>query len=374
MDAPTDADADGHNALAARLRQRIADAGGALTFRDFMQSALYDEQEGYYCRADRVRWGRSGDYRTSAERSELFAATWARYFAALHEQLGAPTQWTICEAGAGAGDFARVVLETLQHMHPRVFAATRYLIDEVSAGSRGIARAKLVAFGERVGFGSLANLRTQCGIVFSNELLDALPVHCVVMRAGALRELCVGVDASGKFIWVERAPSTPRLAAHFTDLRIKLKEGQQAEVNLEAEAWMTQAARAFTEHGYVITIDYGDEARALYDAALRPHGTLRAFRRHRHIDDPLADPGAQDLTATVNWTQLQHAGAAACLRTISLERQDEFLLRAGLLDELELRSSLATDEAVRARLRLDAREMILPSGMSDNFQVLVQGR
>src|SRR5919202_4738783 len=92
--------------LAERLRERIG-REGAMTFRDWMAAALYDERDGYYRRSDLKRWGREGDYRTSPERSPLFAATFALYFAKLYEEIGAPREWTIFESGAGEGHFAR---------------------------------------------------------------------------------------------------------------------------------------------------------------------------------------------------------------------------------------------------------------------------
>src|SRR5688572_6690681 len=129
-------------ALAEHLRARIA-REGAITFHDWMETALYDREAGYYQRHDLARWGRAGDYRTSAERSVLFAATFASYFAELYEQLGAPHAWTIIEAGAGAGHFARGILETLARDHPAVFIATRYIIDELSAAAGALARGEL---------------------------------------------------------------------------------------------------------------------------------------------------------------------------------------------------------------------------------------
>lgn len=360
--------------LAERLREKIR-GEGAISFRDWMGAALYDANGGYYCRTDRTRWGRSGDYRTSPERSPLFAATFARYFAALHAELGAPTVWTICEAGAGPGLFARGVLETLERDHPQVFRATRYLIDEAGPDSRAQAAQHLSRFGEAVEFARLADDGPPlgAGVVFSNELIDAFPVHRVVMRGGRLLESCVGLDEAGQFVWVEREPKTPRLAEHFAGLGVSLVDGQAAEVNLEAEEWLTRVARRLTR-GFVVTVDYGAEAEELYDVSLRPAGTLRAFRAHRFSEDILTKPGGQDLTSTVNWTQLRRAGEAAGLRTLLLERQDSFLLRAGFLEQLEAASARAADEAERALLRLAAREMILPGGMGGSFHVLVQAK
>jgi SAM-dependent MidA family methyltransferase len=360
--------------LAERLRRKIERAG-AISFRDWMDAALYDEREGYYRRTDRTRWGRDkgGDYRTSPERSPLFAATFARYFAALYEELGSPAAWTILEAGAGAGDFARVLLETLDRAHPRVFQATRYYIDETSADARTRARENLAAFTDRVEFcqNNLRALSFETGLIFSNELLDAFPVHRVRMRGGELRELCVGLDEAGNFIWSEQELTDPRLAAHFSRLHTTLAEGQIAEVNLAAEEWLADAASAL-KRGYVVTVDYGAEAGELYQSMERREGTLRGFRAHEFVSDLLARPGEHDLTTTINWTSLRQAGEAAGLETISLQRQDEFLLRAGLLEELERLTAQLPDEAERLRLRLGAREMILPGGMSGSFQVLVQ--
>ena len=358
--------------LAARLRERIA-REGAITFREWMAAALYDGREGYYARGGRERWGRAGDYRTSAERGPLFAAAFARYFAALHEASGAPRGWAILEAGAGRGDFARGVLETLRRRHPALFSALRYHVDEASADARERTREHLAGFTGRVSFLRLAELPPASfdGVIFSNELLDALPVHRVVRRGGRLRELYVTEGDGGAFAWAEREPSTPRLAAHFEACGVALEEGQEAEVNLEAEEWVRLAASRLRA-GYLVTVDYGAEAEELYDAERRPGGTLRAFRGHRFADDPLADPGEQDLTTTVDWAQVRRAGERAGLETVLFARQDDFLTRAGALEELERMMKDAPDEAARARLALDAREMILPGGMAQSFQVLVQ--
>jgi SAM-dependent MidA family methyltransferase len=362
---------DEQPSLDERLRERIA-REGAISFRDWMQAALYDEHEGYYRRADLTRWGRAGDYRTSPERTPLFAATFARHFAALHEQLGSPAHWTIYEAGAGAGDFARVVLETLAHDHAEVFRATQYVINEVGEDARHLAATKLAPFAARVEFRRFAEIgELTSGIVFSNELVDAFPVHRVRMRGGHLRELCVGLDRAGSFEWVEREPSTPRLVEHFARLGVVLAEGQCAEVNLAAEDWLKRIASAVAR-GFVVTVDYGAMSAELYDANSRPHGSLRAFRAHRLSDDLLASPGEQDITATVNWSQLIRAGAEAGLETVSLERLDKFLRRAGIVEQLEALTARASDEGERASLSVAAREMILPGGMGESFQVLVQ--
>ncbi|HST53636.1 MAG TPA: SAM-dependent methyltransferase [Pyrinomonadaceae bacterium] len=358
--------------LAARLRDRIR-RDGALTFREWMRAALYDEHEGYYRRRGKERWGRAGDYRTSPERSALFAATFARRFAEVFDELGRPPVLYLLESGGGAGHFARGVLQTLRRDAPQVFSNLRYIFDETSDDSRRRAAALLAPFAERVEFRSPPDIASTLDalIVFSNELLDAFPVNRVVMRGGKLRELYVEANAAGNFVWVEDAPSTPRLAEHFGRMNVTLPEGWIAEVNLEAEEWITRVGEFFGS-GYVFTVDYGDEASSLFAASHRREGTLRAFRGHEFAEDALVSPGEQDLTTSINWTHFMSAGERAGLRSVGLEGLDKFLLGSGLLEQLERESAQAGSEAEVTNLRLGAREMILPGGMASHFQVLVQ--
>ncbi|HJU93968.1 MAG TPA: SAM-dependent methyltransferase, partial [Pyrinomonadaceae bacterium] len=137
--------------LAERLREVIR-REGPVTFHDWMKAALYDPAGGYYQRSDLERWGREGDYRTSPERSELFAATFAHYFAKLYDELQRPAEWSIVECGAGDGRFAVGVLRTLADRFPQVFAATRYVVYELSADALRRARERLNEFGTRVEF------------------------------------------------------------------------------------------------------------------------------------------------------------------------------------------------------------------------------
>jgi len=356
--------------LAEILARRIKDEG-PITFRDWMQSALYDPLFGYYCRADSERWGRKGDYRTSPERTPLFAATFARYFADVYEQLGSPGQWTIIETGAGNGSFAEIALTTLEQQFPKVYEATQYVVEEIGGQSNEVAKGKLTKFGERVRFGSAEeNKSAEAGIVFSNELLDAFPVHRVVREGGALREMYVTLDADGAFIWMTGPISTERLSKYFALVGKELSdEGQIAEVNLEIETWLERAGRLF-QKAHIVTVDYGDEASNLL-APERRQGTARAFRRHQ-FQDLLKTPGENDITTTVDWTFVRRLGDKLGLRTERFERLDQFLLHEGLLDQLEYMTGQADSDSEEVSLRAGAREMIFPNGMSASFQVLVQ--
>jgi SAM-dependent MidA family methyltransferase len=354
--------------LAEQLRERIK-REGPITFHEWMRVALYDEAEGYYRRQHKI-WGREGDYRTSPERSALFAATFARYFAALYQQLGNPRTIALVEIGGGAGDFAFGVLQTLQNYFPAVFAATRYIFDEISAPAQAAARQRLAQFADRTEFELFDDVTIETAIVFSNELLDAFPVHRVTLIGGALCEYYVAPGSDEPFTWMIGPPSTSELADYLSRHDVRLSEGQVAEVNLEAEAWLAKVA-AKLQRGYLITVDYGAEAAGLYSSTEREQGTLRGFQRHAFVENPLAAPGNIDLTTTINWTAVRSAGERLGLETLSFARQDQFLIAAGLLDQLELQSKNLSESA-RLRLTTAAREMILPNGMAASFQVLVQ--
>ena len=355
--------------LAERLRKLIQ-REGSITFHDWMKAALYDRDGGYYQRADRQRWGRAGDYRTSPERSELFASTFARYFV----KLASEVNLTIVESGAGDGSFAAGVLRTLREQFPSHFAETRYVVYELSDDARRRAQERLSEFGERVEFCSdWEQLTVNSGIYFSNELLDAFPVHRIVLSDEGVSELYVAVDANGEFVSTTGPLSTPRLTEFIDEYSIELIKDHVIEINLAIDDWLSSISEKL-ETGFLITVDYGAEASELYDAMLRPEGTLRGFSDHAFVENLLAVPGEYDLTTTINWTQVKNVGEKLGWKVIEYAPQDKFLLTAGLPEQLQYRLSRAQTGAERVALTTGARDMILPGGMASSFQVLVQKR
>ena len=360
-------------ALADRLRERI-NLTGPMTFHDWMQAALYDERDGYYYRPGKIRQGRRGDYRTAPETSPLFASTFAHYFTKSYFDLGAPRHWAIVEVGAGRGDFALGVLTSLQTNFPEVFAATKYVIDELSDDARDQAEAKLFQFKDRVEFQALSEIKEPFtrAIIFSNELLDAFPVHRVIGRGGRLRELRVGLNESGNFVWLE-SDLERRVAEYCRRSQLELSEGQIHEVNLEAEVFVARAA-ALIERGFLVTVDYGAERTDLLGDPNRFSGTLRSFRRHQISQDVLSQAGEQDLTTTVDWTLVREAGARNGLQTLRFARLDQFLLSEGALGKIASAGNRMTDQTELFNFNAGAREMIMADGMAAHFQVLVQGK
>ena len=336
-----------------------------------MKAALYDPRDGYYQRSDRTRWGREGDYRTSPERSELFAATFARYFAALHNELNG---LTIVEWGAGNGSFAHGVLSTLRDQFPSLYAGAQYIVYDVSDDALGRIRKLLAEFADRVQLYSDSSLISASrGIYFANELLDAFPVHRIIKKDGQISELYVTVDENNTFDWITGPLSTPGLVEFLTAQTVELANNQILEINLGIDDWLAQIATKL-EQGFLITVDYGAEAVDLYDARHHPEGTLRGFSRHEFVDNVLAQPGECDLTTTINWTRVKNVSANLGFEVLEFASQDKFLLKAGLLNQLEYQLGRAKTEAEKTALTIGAREMILPGGMASSFQVLVQRR
>src|ERR1044072_5820668 len=239
--------------LAAQLRERIR-SEGPISFHDWMQAALYDRQAGYYSRADLMRQGRAGDYRTAPETSQLFAATFTQYFVKSYFDFGAPARWTIVEVGAGAGRFAHGVLHSLETEFPKIFAATQYIVAETTTDNRTKAAAELKRFSDRVQFRRLDEIDgpLENAIIFSNELIDAFPIHRVIGRNDSLSELHVGLNAREDFIWAE-SDLDEDVAAYCERISLHLADGQVFEINLAAEEYVARAAQLLGR-GLLITV------------------------------------------------------------------------------------------------------------------------
>jgi SAM-dependent MidA family methyltransferase len=273
------------------------------------------------------------------------------------------------EAGAGDGTFAMGVLSTLRHEFSEVFAATRYVVDEISPDSRLRLTSRLDTFHDNFRFASLASLSPiPAGVVFTNELLDALPVHLVTLAKGRFCEMHVMLDDKGRFAFVPLRPSTPALLQFCEAYGTQPAEGQIIEINLAVEEWLTRVAQVLNG-GYLITVDYGAEAAELHS---RPKGTLRGYVGHDFVDDLLNAPGECDITSTVNWTQITTTGSRLGLQVVQFLEQDRFLLQEGALVELQNRLDRTSSEAEKLQLTTAARDLILPGGMSSSYQVLVQ--
>jgi SAM-dependent MidA family methyltransferase len=354
-------------ALSGILAERIR-TGGPMTFADFMRECLYHPAHGYYSRASAARFG---DYYTSVDVHPIFGRLLARQFAEMWELLGSPRTFVVAEAGAGVGRLAGHILDFSARVLPEFYAALEYVAVERSGGRRAEHAARLanhVAAGRVSSAGEIPRA-IPAGCIFSNELLDALPAHRVVVENGALREIYVGFE-SERFTEVPGKLSTPALERYFHEQGITLEEGQQAEVCLEACDWIENAGRALGR-GFVLTIDYGHEARVLYDER-HNRGTLLAYCDHIVSENLLDAPGEQDLTSHVNFTALDLWGRRANLLRAGLVTQSQFLIALGRGNEFADLYEPGQSETEKLHVRLLLKNLIHPEGLGEKFQVLIQ--
>jgi SAM-dependent MidA family methyltransferase len=207
------------------------------------------------------------------------------------------------------------------------------------------------------------------GCVFSNELLDALPVHRVVQELSTLEEVWVTHDATA-FSERRSALSTCAIGEYFAAQQVSLQDGQQAEAGLEVCDWIMEVGRRL-ERGFVLTIDYGHEASDLFDAH-HMAGTVLAYGQHRASEEFYAAPGQQDLTAHVNFTALRMWGERSGLKSLGMVSQTAFLLALGQGNDFADLYDEGMGEAERVKARLQLKTLIFPEGMGERFQVMIQ--
>jgi SAM-dependent MidA family methyltransferase len=353
--------------LAELLAERIR-RYGPLTFADYMRECLYHPAHGYYSKREHTRFA---DYYTSADVHPIFGRLLARQFAEMWESLGRPGGFTVVEAGAGVGRLATHVLDFCATKLPAFYNSLRYVAVERSAPRREQAIANLKRHATAGHFAGSAEIpaRIAAGCLFSNELIDALPVHRVVLESGALKEIFVDFR-DGRFLSATAPLSTCAIAEYFATQGVILQKGQCAEAGLEASDWITEVGRRL-ERGYVLTIDYGHHAAELFDDH-HMRGTLLAYQNHRVSEDFYVSPGEQDLTAHVNFTALEMWGKRSGLETVGFTSQTTFLLALGQENEFADLYDEGQTEAERVRARLQLKTLIHPEGMGERFQVLLQ--
>lgn len=317
------------NALGQQLRDEIQ-RRGLMPFAEFMQRALYDSAHGYYRGHEQI--GKRGDFITSVSVGPLFGkllafqfARWIEAMADRVEENLSARPFQCVEAGAHDGRLAFDILDTLENTEPRLVASLQYWIVEPSSARREVQQQTLARFINVRWFESPAEIQGRVqGVFFSNELLDAMPVHVFRWNKAAYNWNEMGVGVSGEqLVWLPLpAPvnTTPVLPNELLEV---LPDGYTVELSPAARQWWCDAARALA-NGKLMTIDYG----GLFEELLSPgrtSGTLRAYSRHVVCQNVLAHPGEQDITAHVNFTELQRAGEAVGLKAEMFTTQSQFL-------------------------------------------------
>jgi SAM-dependent MidA family methyltransferase len=366
--------------IAGEIRER-----GPIPFSRYMELCLYHPQYGYYSRPQE-KFGKAGDFYTSSDVHAVFGRLLARQFEEMWSALGSPDAIDIIELGPGRGLFAADVLAWSEKKFPEFYAALRYRLVEGSASLRkaceenlheaiGTGKASVYAglddLVEHVASGAPATQpagRRRYGkatIIFANEFFDALPVE----RVNGAQQVFVGVSEN-RFV-EGLQPSSPSVLEYLDRYSVHPERDEYLEVPLEAQRWMREAA-AVIGRGFVVAIDYGYTREE--QLAGRHRDTLMTYREHSAGTDPYEAPGEQDITAHVNFTALRAAGEGAGLETAGLVTQSQFLLGIGEANEFADAFEDTRLPQERAKVALQLKHLITPSGMGETFHVLAMAR
>jgi SAM-dependent MidA family methyltransferase len=344
--------------------------GGEVPFDEYMALALYHPEHGYYS-SELPRFGRDGDYLTAPTASQWYARLLARLLSGISAATG-PVR--LLDVASGDGSLIVGVLDAMEKTASRTLSEIVSVERSPRMRKRQLERlagtpVPIVWVDEPAGISASSSP----AVLHASELFDALPVARVVGAGDGLEELYVGVR-EGALEWRQRPPRD-EVVEYFSHHGVCLEAGQIAEASLGAEPLHTGLLASAGASALSLVLDYGYEARRLFDSRGRMGGSLSTFHRHELGRDPLISPGELDLTAHVNWDDLRRA-AAAGWHEIGLWPLAEFLVRAGIADELEERG-LGMDadlDAATVTARQEVKRLLDPDGMGSDLKVLVQAR
>jgi len=342
-----------------------------------MELALYDDQYGYYMTpmvgeeaSFRKRIGWEGDFYTAPELSPILAKTLVRQVLEIDSQLGHPDPFTFVEMGGGNGTFASDFLLHCQTITPDFLSRLSYHLVERSPFLQSqqdisIRKAMGTWVDRHVAWKpSVEQLATDSvtGVMFSNELVDAFPVHRVRFDNQHLQEMFVDYEG-GQFVERLGPLSSPKLDEYIHQQGVVLQEGQTSELHLAADQWITQVGRVL-QKGMLITVDYGHTGSDYY-AADRKDGTLVCYFHHAVSTNPYTRVGEQDMTAHVNFSGLAKAGKECGVLTVGFTTLANWLMGLGV--EKMVAGQDPESQAVQA-----LSQLLRPHGMGTTFKVLVQ--
>jgi len=350
-----------------------------ITFADYMQMCLYDHELGYYNR-DEISLGKDGDFFTSASLSKDFGELLAEQFWQFWQKLEQPDYFQLVEMGAGEGKLAQIILTYLKKEYISFYEKIEYIIIEKSISFRNKQKDILQKFNKeknKIKWLNWSEIDRQSiiGCFFSNELLDAFPVHLVKLNNDKLQEIYIQ-EENNNLVEVRGKISTEKIKNYFNLINLNLEQNiypdnYQTEVNLQALSWLEKVASKLKQ-GYLLTIDYGYTAEKYYHPQ-RSQGTLQCYYQHRYHNNPFVNIGRQDITTHVNFTALSKYGESLGLDHLGYTQQALFLMSLGLGERLNALSNGKISFQQIWQKRNQLHELINPEGLG-NFGVLLQGK
>jgi len=263
------------------------------TFEQFMARCLHDPVKGYYARNIRGI-GSRGDFTTAPQLSQAPAAAIASWAARALRETGCRD---LIEVGPGLGTLAKEVFRRL----PLALRLRTKLRLVESSPTLAAKQRELLKGRAHLHSGILPALEACCGnaVIYSNELVDAFPVRLFQKSEDGWREVAISSDGSRKKEILLPVAELPPSSV----FKLDFPTGQRVEIHDSYRRWLESWLPVWKK-GEMLTIDYGDTVDRLYHR--RPHGTLRAYLLHQRLDGEAVygNPGLQDITADVNFTDL----------------------------------------------------------------------
>ncbi|MBM6617269.1 class I SAM-dependent methyltransferase [Bacillus suaedaesalsae] len=353
------------------IKQAIQkEKSNSISYSRFMELALYHPVQGYYMK-DNIKIGKSGDFYTSSSVSSVFAEILADVFIRLME-TGA-VKPNVVEFGSGNGTFAKQVLQSWYKKSPDTYIQGSYYIVETSPHHKQLIQKAVGSFHKVTMIGSLEELKQLLpnfdGIVFSNEFFDAFPVDIIQKKNGRLYEVRVTEGKVNELEELLVPLENESIKKFLMEYQIEVNEGYRYEIPLSMCSFIRELGDWVTE-GMVFTIDYGykDEEWLL---PFHKDGSLRGYYKHQLIRNPLENVGSMDLTTHIHLDKLVKAGSTSGLEHYATYRQDEYLLKTGILSYLEEHhdTNPFSDKSKKNRA---IRSLVMQGGMSSSFHVVIQ--
>lgn len=346
------------------IKDRIKD-NGPISFRDFMAAALYEPGAGYYTSAS-TEIGKHGDFYTSPHAHPIFGAMMARQAQECWDAMGRPQKFEIVECGGGKGWLAKDLLDYLRLREKDLYAALAYTLVELNPGMRQAQEELLSQHKDKIAWAThIQHTAPISGLILSNELIDAFPVHLLQWHE-EWREVFVTLQ-DDELAETLMPIEDDTLAQYLAQYLPEVPEGYRTEINLEARKWIANASHALNK-GFIITIDYGYPAGEYYDPE-RSRGTLLCYKDHQTNEDYLSDIGHQDLTAHVNFTDICRRGIEHGLTPIGFARQGIYLVSLGIDEVVTELYGEVPDMGREAHM---LQNLIMPGTMGDTHKVLLQ--
>lgn len=350
------------NQLSQKIIEKIK-KDGPVTFEAFMNMVLYHSELGYYT-SQIQRLGKEGDFYTSSHLHPVFGKMIGMQIEEMWETMGWPSDFKIIEMGAGAGYLCNDMLGYLKKRD--IFNSLTYIIVEINPFVIEAQKKMLSEYTDKVKWVlSLKGLQKIKGCIFSNELLDAFPVHLIEMDE-IIKEIYIDQE-DGRFVEIKREIDNNSIKQYLKEFSIELPKGYRTEINLRIKDWLREINSLLIE-GFIFTIDYGYPSWDYYSEE-RNRGTLLCYHKHQVTEDPLQNIGEQDITAHVNFSSVKKWGEEMGIKTIGFCQQGTFLISLGIDKEIANLFENSKDYVFEAAR---IKKLILPGTMGETHKVLIQ--